>query len=99
MTIDRLDEVRSVARAKAREDFTFFCNSVLGVNYHPDFCSSVQRRVESGEEVVLSDKRRERALNAWLSVLGRRDLLRSSPCDSFTFLFHDYVARSAEVAA
>lgn len=69
-TVTMLSEVRSVARAQAQEDFEFFANTVLSARLSPKLCEDVQRRVESGEVVMLQDGRHQEVLDAWLCVLG-----------------------------
>lgn len=98
MNLDALSEVRSAARARAQEDFEYFANSVLGLRLTQSFCSDVQKRVEAhNEEFILTPARAEAsALNAWLVVLGRRDISALDvQGETFCWLFGEYAKRAA----
>lgn len=100
MSFDRLLEVRSVARARAVEDFEFFANYVLGLSVPKELCSTVQRAVEQGQDVVLTGvrnpKRLENALGAWLVVTGKKTLSQGEhltvESETFSWLFAEQVA-------
>lgn len=90
MSFDQLDAVRQSARARAVEDFDFFTNGVMGLRVPHDVCSSVQRAVEQGEQIAISCKRPqevERALGAWLVVIGKGGVLTAPYSETFEWLF------------
>lgn len=87
---DKLDELRSFARARAEEDFEYFANNVLGANYNSEFCSAVQNAVVLGTELHLEDKKRVVVLDAWKAVIEKRKV-RSAPSETFKWLFAELV--------
>lgn len=103
--MDNLNEVRSVARARAQEDFFFFATTVCGTRLTQTQCETVQQKVErAGPEVVASlevDKcpwlpvRERWTLGAWLVVMGWAPKMAQAPTETFSWLFHDFVERAA----
>lgn len=88
---DRLEEVRSVARARAQEDFGFFCSRVLGLHLEDSVALAVQEHVERGGPLTLNlqgayKTRLLHALEAWLVVL-RGETVDNAPSDTFEWLF------------
>lgn len=100
---DRLDEVRSTARARAVEDFEFFANHVCGAQLGVEVCLQVAQGVEQEQDVeqvrgvfdALPQGLRLhalRAFDAWLFVLGQKDELVHSPSETFDWLFAEEIA-------
>lgn len=92
---DRLAEVRDVARARAREDFEYFANYVMGAQLPAAYCVAWQRKLERGEElpesIVLSPgqlRSAENAMKAWFVLTGmdEQDFI---PSETFVWLFGD----------
>lgn len=98
---DRLDEVRSAARARAVEDFEFFCSGVLGLSLPSGICTEIQQGILQGREVRINlEPRRlevqvERAIVAWRVVLGKSGEVVHGPSETFEWLFPEVARRAA----
>lgn len=97
VSFDRLDQVRTLARARAVEDFSYFVGAVLGLQqFDLQWCEDVQAKVLShGVHTVLHEKQAvaDRALQLWLVVLGLRTERVERPTETFSWLFPEHVAQ------
>lgn len=97
-SFDKLQEVRSVARARAVEDFAYFAGAVLGVRLPAEHCLHVQRQVElHGVFTVLPEQQKhaDAALLAWLTVLGLREGPVRVQSETFEWLFPEHASQRA----
>lgn len=94
MTVDRLSELRSIARAQALESFDYFANHVLGSKLPSEICDAVQKEIEqsSSNSYNYSDSCNF-AVSAWLCVQGKTAKLPKAPTATFAWLFGDFLAQ------
>lgn len=97
---DKLTEVRDVARARAREDFEYFANYVMGAQLPTEFCTAWQRNLELGTEMpecILSPGQMRNADNvvkAWFVLLDR-DVQDFTPSQTYIWLFGELRSEAA----
>lgn len=98
---ERLDEVRSVARARAQEDFGFFCSRVLGYVFNDELALRAQRSVEDGSQTLIvvelegvQRKRFMTALGLWVALL-HGEQVDSAPSETFEWLFPEAIRVAA----
>lgn len=94
---DQLTEARSVARARAEEDFEFFVNTVLGLGWAPELCESIQRALATEGPTVFQGRLpgRQEVITLWLFTVRGNVLAQSSPSETFSWLFADKIERAA----
>lgn len=99
---ERLDEVRSAARARAQEDFEFFCRGVLGFEVSTSDALAIQPELLKGRRFDLQrleNKRYalqlERAMIAWQVVVGLSGEIVHGPSETFEWLFPEVARRAA----